>query len=169
MTKEDRIRAEINRRLSSLQVQKGQGIILTEEIRNQLTSLLSFIDHIHGEPKIKDMNEAAIRSAYTLKTNWPGSDVKAHIRGFKAGVEWMAEQCWIDDGRMPTEKKEESDTLQGHHEWTASEPVLAWDSMYGPRIDFTRNGKWVSETKGGYTGQVCHGIVAWMPIPQYKQ
>ena len=96
-------------------------------------------------------------------------DVKASLEGFKAGVKWLAGQGWIDDGRMPTEKEEESDTLQGHHEWTASEPVLAWDSMYGPRIDFTRNGKWVSEAKGGYIGQICHGIVAWMPIPQYKE
>ena len=69
--------------------------------------------------------------------------------------------------QMPSEKKYESDNLQGHHEWMESELVLAWDSMYGPRVDSTRNGKWRSEQMGGYIGQVAHGIVAWMPIPKY--
>lgn len=88
---------------------------------------------------------------------------------FSAGAEWMAEQGWINDGSMPPETKQESDTLQGHREWTESKPVLAWDSMYGCRIDWTRNGKWMSEQTGGYTGQVCHRIIAWRPIPEYKE
>lgn len=87
----------------------------------------------------------------------------------KSGAEWMAGQGWIDDGSMPPETKQESDTLQGHREWTESEPVLAWDSLYGCRVDWTRNGKWMSEQTGGYTGQVCHGIIAWRPIPKYKE
>lgn len=89
--------------------------------------------------------------------------------GFIAGAEWMAGRDWIDDGSMPPETKQESNTLQGHREWTESEPVIAWDSMYGCCIDWTRNGKWMSEKKGGYTGQVCHGIIAWRPIPEYKE
>ena len=88
---------------------------------------------------------------------------------FKAGAEWMAWRGWIDDGSMPPETKQESDTLQGHREWTESKPVLAWDSMYGCRVDWTRNGKWMSEQTGGYTGQICHGIIAWRPIPEYKE
>lgn len=88
---------------------------------------------------------------------------------FKAGAEWMAGQGWIEDGSMPPETKQESDTLQGHREWTESEPVLAWDSIYGCRVDWTRNGKWISEQRGGYTGQVCHRIIAWRPIPEYKE
>ena len=88
---------------------------------------------------------------------------------FKAGAEWMAGQGWIDDGSMPPETKQESDTLQGHREWTESKPVLAWDSMYGCRVDWTSNGKWMSEQTGGYTGQLCHGIIAWRPIPKYKE
>ena len=77
---------------------------------------------------------------------------------------------WIDCGkRMPPEKRRESDNLQGHHEWTESEPVLALDSMYGPCVDYTRNGHWASEKRGGYSGQVVHGIIAWMPIPEYKE
>lgn len=88
---------------------------------------------------------------------------------FKAGAEWMARQGWIDDGSMPPETKQESDTLQGHREWTESKPVLAWDSMYGYCVDWTINGKWMSEQMGGYTGQVCHGIIAWRPIPEYKE
>jgi len=74
---------------------------------------------------------------------------------------------WIDcRERMPEEHKCESDNLQGHHEWTESERVLAWDSLYGARVEWTRNGVWVSERQGGYQGQVIHGIVAWMPIPE---
>ena len=71
---------------------------------------------------------------------------------------------WITD-RMPPETKQTSDTLQGHREWTESDLVLAYDSMYGCCIDSTRNGKWNSETRGGYQGQICHGIIAWMPLP----
>ena len=81
----------------------------------------------------------------------------------------VAEYKWIDcHKQMPPETKYESDSIQGHHEWTESKQVLAWDSMYGPRIDATRNGKWRSEQKGGYQGQVCHSIIAWMPIPEYN-
>ncbi len=77
---------------------------------------------------------------------------------------------WIDCGkRMPPEKRRESDNLQGHHVWTESEPVLALDSIYGPRVDFTWNGRWASEKRKGYSGQVVHGIIAWMPIPEYKE
>jgi len=68
------------------------------------------------------------------------------------------EMAWHGDGINYADGKD--------RDWTESEEVLAWDSMYGPIIDSTRNGKWVSETRGGYTGQVVHGIVAWMPIPE---
>lgn len=71
--------------------------------------------------------------------------------------------------QMPEERKYEFDTKQGHHEWTESDPVLAWDSSYGPRIDFTRNGKWRSEQHGGYQSQVVHGIIAWIPIPEFEE
>ena len=77
---------------------------------------------------------------------------------------------WIDCcERMPVETKQESNTLQGHREWTESEPVLAWDSSYGARIDSTRNGKWRSEQIGGCTGQMIHGIIAWRPIPEFSE
>ena len=87
----------------------------------------------------------------------------------KAGAGWMAGQGWVDDGSMPPETKHEGNTMQGHREWTESEPVLAWDSMYGPCVDVTKNGKWMSQQRGGYTGQICHGIIAWRPIPEYKE
>ena len=112
------------------------------------------------------------------KTNNKGialsADKKSHYlaegcEAFKAGAKWMARQGWIDDGSLPAETKQESDTLQGHREWTESEPVLVWDSMYGPRVDVTKNGKWMSEQRGGYTGQICHGIIAWKPIPEYGE
>lgn len=77
---------------------------------------------------------------------------------------------WIDCGKqMPKETKQTSDTLQGHHEWTESDLVLVWDSHYGAGIDSTRNGKWRSEQKGGYTGQICHDIIAWRPIPNFSE
>lgn len=77
---------------------------------------------------------------------------------------------WIKcSERMPEEHKYESDNMQGHHEWTESDRVLVWDSMYGPDVDWTRNRKWRSEQLGGYQPQVVHGIVAWMPIPEFKE
>ena len=77
---------------------------------------------------------------------------------------------WIKcNEQMPEEHKYESYTLQGHHEWTESDRVLVWDSIYGAQLDSTRNGKWMSEQRGGYQGQVIHGIVAWMPIPEFNE
>ena len=77
---------------------------------------------------------------------------------------------WIDcTKQMPPETKQTSDTLQGHREWTESDVVLAWDSSYGCRVDSTRNGKWRSEQRGGYTGQLVHGIIAWRPIPEFSE
>lgn len=77
---------------------------------------------------------------------------------------------WIDCGKqMPKETKQWSDTLQGHREWTESDLVLAWDSVYGCRVDATKNGKWMSEQRGGYTGQIVHGIIAWRPIPEFNE
>jgi hypothetical protein len=77
---------------------------------------------------------------------------------------------WIDCSRqMPPETKQTSNTLQGHREWTESDLVLAWDSMYGCRVDATKNGKWMSERRGGYTGQVVHGIIAWRLIPEFSE
>ena len=71
--------------------------------------------------------------------------------------------------KMPKETKHCSDTLQGHREWTESDLVLAWDSMYGCRVDATKNGKWMSEQRGGYAGQIVHGIIAWRPIPEFNE
>ena len=75
---------------------------------------------------------------------------------------------WIDcTKQMPPETKQTSDTLQGHREWTESDKVLVWDSMYGCSVDVTKNGKWMSEQRGGCTGQAVHGIIAWRPIPEF--
>ena len=77
---------------------------------------------------------------------------------------------WIDCAKqMPKETKQWSDTMQGHREWTESDRVLVWDSIYGCGVDATKNGKWISEQRGGYTGQVVHGIIAWRPIPEFNE
>ena len=77
---------------------------------------------------------------------------------------------WIDCAKqMPPETKQTSDTLQGHREWTESDMVLVWDSMYGCSVDATKNGKWMSEQRGGYTGQLVHSIIAWKPIPEFSE
>ena len=68
------------------------------------------------------------------------------------------EKAWHEDGRNYSDGRD--------RDWTESDRVLVWDSMYGPHVDSTKNGKWLSEIRGGYTGQVCHGIIAWMPIPE---
>ena len=63
-------------------------------------------------------------------------------QAYIAGAIEMASQGWVDVcERMPEETKQTSDTMQGHREWTESKLVLAWDSMYGPLVDSTRNGK----------------------------
>lgn len=97
------------------------------------------------------------------------------LKKLKSAVEKLetkdgASEEWVDClKRMPEETKQTSDTLQGHREWTESDQVLVWDSLYGPHIDSTKNGQWRSEQRGGYMGQVVHGIVAWRPIPEFNE
>ena len=77
---------------------------------------------------------------------------------------------WINCAKqMPKETKQWSDTMQGHREWSESDRVLVWDSIYGCGVDATKNGKWMTEQRGGYTGQVVHGIIAWRPIPEFNE
>lgn len=59
--------------------------------------------------------------------------------------------------------------MQGHREWMESEVVMVYDSAYGHSVDSTYNGKWRSEQRGGYTGQIVHGIIAWRPLPEFKE
>ena len=145
---------------------------LERELEEKVASLPSNLDEAAKE--WADVTSVKVWGKIDPKKDLKRFVARANYRtglldGFKAGAELLAEQGWIDDGSMPPETKQESDTLQGHREWTESEPVLAWDSMYGCRVDWTRNGKWMSEQTGGYTGQVCHGIIAWRPIPKYKE
>ena len=97
-------------------------------------------------------------------------DLKKFLNTLEAKEADLYNNGWIDcEKQMPKETKQTSDTLQGHHEWTESDLVLVWDSHYGAGIDSTRNGKWRSEQKGGYTGQICHDIIAWRPIPNFSE
>ena len=74
---------------------------------------------------------------------------------------------WIDcRERMPEEYIRKS-PFPDRPDFKASEVVLAWDSMSGVRLDWTRNGKWVSESELGYKGRVIHNIIAWIPIPEF--
>ena len=96
--------------------------------------------------------------------------VKDMLNNFEVKEVNLNNNGWIDcTKQMPKETKQTSDTLQGHREWTESDMVLVWDSIYGCGIDSTRNGKWRREGKGGYTGQVVHGIIAWRPIPKFSE
>ena len=96
--------------------------------------------------------------------------IKEQVKDVEAKEVDLYNNGWIDCYKqMPKETKQCSDTLQGHREWTESNLVLAWDSMYGCRIDCTKNGKWMSEQRCGYTGQIVHGIIAWRPIPEFSE
>ena len=96
--------------------------------------------------------------------------IKEQVKNIEAKEVDLYNNGWIDCSKqMPKETKQCSDTLQGHREWTESNLVLAWDSMYGCRIDCTKNGKWMSEQRCGYTGQIVHGIIAWRPIPEFSE
>lgn len=163
MTKEDLI-FELKKRCSFWLNNK------TISKKHALECLLGILENEESQPSLpSDLDEAAdayIRMVADAGREWTTQDI---AEAFKAGSELMAGQGCIDDGSMPPETKYEEDTMQGHKEWTESEPVLAWDSMYGPRVDVTKNGKWMSEQRGGYTGQICHGIIAWRPIPEYKE
>ncbi len=94
----EKMKAEIERRLSYLHVESGQGIILTQELRNQLISLLSFTDSLQQEqPSLpSNLNEAAKNYAteYTENENGNGGDDWEDdiAIAFKDGAEWMAEQ-----------------------------------------------------------------------------
>ena len=123
------------------------------------------------EKRIKEREEEE-------KKGWAYSRVKIveceHILSFLDTLEVkevnLYNNGWIDcTKQMPQETKQTSDTLQGHREWTESDRVLVWDSMYGCSVDATKNGKWMSEQRGGYTGQVVHGIIAWRPIPEFSE
>ena len=113
-------------------------------------------------------------------------EIKEYIGGYEiAGIAYCAKELWTlveeepvdleNNGwidclkQMPKETKQWSDTLQGHREWSESDRVLVWDSIYGCGVDATKNGKWMSEQRGGYTGQVVHGIIAWRQIPEFNE
>lgn len=83
-------------------------------------------------------------------------------------------ETWIScRKKMPEEHEVEMCTTIQHPERRTrmeSDLVFAYDSFYGPCVDATINGKWRSEQhSSGITGNVCHGIIAWMPIPKINE
>lgn len=125
--------------------------------------LVTEIDNSIAYCQINYSDDYALRFEQSLR------EVKNFITSLLQESE-LGNNGWIDCRKqMPKETKQWSDTLQGHREWTESDLVLAWDSMYGCRVDATKNGKWMSEQRGGCTGQVAHGIIAWRPIPEFNE
>ena len=54
-------------------------------------------------PKLPDnLDEAARLSAVSVPPIWPEKNIESHIRGFKAGAEWMAGQGETIDGEVLT-------------------------------------------------------------------
>ena len=126
-----------------------------EKLKERVTRLIASARQ-NDWPIAEDYLRRVIDIIYSLQQEQP--EVNLYNNG------------WIDCRKqMPKETKQWSDTLQGHREWTESDLVLAWDSMYGCRVDATKNGKWMSEQRGGYTGQIVHGIIAWRPIPEFNE
>lgn len=72
---------------------------------------------------------------------------------------------WISCSKQMPEEHDEQ--LLSGGTVKRSKRVLAYDSMYGARIDYTVNGEWHSEKDGGICGQIVHGIMGWMEIPEY--
>ena len=68
------------------------------------------------------------------------------------------EKAWHEDGRNYSDGKD--------RDWTESERVLVWDSMYGPSVSSTRNGEWMCDKNRADRGYSIHSVVAWMPIPE---
>ena len=156
-----------------------------------MTNNMSNICSLMEELKYKNMEQYIKKSALEAGINQRIEDYKSHKidDSYHDGLIFALEDLrddfintlevkevelynngWIDcTKQMPPEIKQTSDTLQGHREWTESNRVLVWDSMYGCRVDVTKNGKWMSEQRGGYTGQIVHGIIAWRPIPKFSE
>lgn len=153
----------------------------------ELMGILEFIDSLPEDNPSEDLEKEIDNMIEDLEgcAISENGELKAHLvsieqlRDFaRHFAQWQKEQPevdlenngWIDCRKqMPKETKQWSDTLQGHREWTESDLVLAWDSMYGCRVDATKNGKWMSEQRVGYAGQVIHGIIAWRPIPEFNE
>lgn len=143
-----------------------EGETKDEERAEAISMAIQALRSCHEQEPLSE--EIRRKAAEYAKKECPNPDLRYfYEQAYIAGAMEMASQGWIDVcERMPEETRQTSDTMQGHREWTESRRVLAWDSMYGPRVDSTRNGKWLSEQQGGMTGQIVHGIIAWRPIPE---
>jgi len=97
------IRAEIERRKNYLKPQGGQGLILCEEMRKQLDSLLSFLDTLQEKsekpinPVCEDLEEEIERYIPTsLAVKFPTTDIetiKSDIRYIaRHFAQWQKEQ-----------------------------------------------------------------------------
>ena len=86
---------------------------------------------------------------------------------FKEGYEAAKKDLgWISvKERLPEERKEYSDTLQGHREWTESDRVFVADDFGDVRVDALRNGKFRTDGYKDCDG-FPHWIEYWMPIPE---
>ena len=163
----DQVKAEIERIMERAMNDVGRDVC---------QYILAFLDSLPEQPvtDCQDLDKHTIMEEIRKCGRNPNEfDVARHF--YELGQQSrpkvdLENNGWIDCGKqMPKETKQWSDTLQGHREWTESDLVLAWDSMYGCRVDATKNGKWMSEQRGGFTGQILHGIIAWRPIPEFNE
>ena len=74
-----KIRQEIERRKALLKPQKGQGVILCQEIIKQFDSLISFIEAV-AQPVMKDNTVNAIRTEIERRFSEYNQDSNHHIQ-----------------------------------------------------------------------------------------
>ena len=128
----------------------------------------------------KRAEEAALKRFPEVMTRIPYQDLieafggKEYVdfnsmpRGyFQLGYEQAEKELgWISvKDRLPEERKYESDTLQGHHEWMESDRVFVLDDRGVAMVDSLRNGKFWLDGKKDCDG-FPHYIEYWMPIPK---
>ena len=95
MTDIAKVKYEIERRIESLKVVPGQGMMLVEGTRNHLKDLLSYVESI--EPiSLTDLDEACNKwvdenEPHYPDISWDTCDEKM-TEAFRAGAEWCASQ-----------------------------------------------------------------------------
>lgn len=115
---------------------------------------------LYPDPKLEDYDDILVYRADRDSAIMGRANVMFVYKQAKKDLGWIS----VKD-RLPEERKYESDTLQGHHEWTESDRVFVLDDRGVAMVDSLRNGKfWLDGHKDcdGFP----HYIEYWMPIPK---